>query len=151
MAGLGGFDANKVEPAKAFDPVPAGEYTAAIIDSSMETNSKGTGEFLKLEFQILDGTHKGRKLYANLNLKNTNEEAVRIARAELSSICRATGILTPNDSVELHNLPMIIKVGMEKRKDTGEMQNRIKAYKPRKKQSASSEPIAAKEGEEAPW
>ncbi len=151
MASLNGFDANKVDPAQAFEPLPAGEYLAAIVDSSMNANSKGNGEYLKLEFQVLDGKHKGRKLYANLNMKNPNEEAVRIARAELSALCRAVGVLTPGDSVELHNLPLVLKVGMEKRKDTGEMQNRIKAYLPRKKVAPPPAEQPAANQEEAPW
>ena len=53
---------------------------------------------------------KGRNLWARLNLDNPNEIAVKIARAELSALCRAVGVLEPKDSVELHNLPLVISV-----------------------------------------
>ena len=36
MADLRGFDANQVEPATAFDPIPAGKYLAVITESEMK-------------------------------------------------------------------------------------------------------------------
>ena len=129
MAVLTGFDATKVEPQTARVPLPAGDYKAAITASEMKQNSKKNGSFLSLEFSVLDGEQKGRKLFANLNLSNPNTQAVEIAKSELSAICRAVNVLTPNDSAELHNKPIWVTVGLEKRKDTGDMSNRIKGYK----------------------
>lgn len=128
MADLRGFDANNVEPTGDFEVVPGGKYLAAIIESEMKPTKASTGAFLQLVFQILDGQYKGRKLWARLNLENPNAQAVQIARAELSAICRAVGILAPSDSQELHNLPLLITVKVRKRPDTGELTNEIKAY-----------------------
>jgi len=36
--------------------------------------------------------------------------------------------MTPGDSVELHNLPLVITVRQKKRDDTGEITNEIKGY-----------------------
>ena len=36
-------------------------------------------------------------------------DLVKIARGELSAICRAVGVMQPRDSVELHNVPLEIK------------------------------------------
>ncbi len=133
MASFGGeqFDAEKVDPQKALDPVPAGEYAVVITDSEEKANSKNTGTYLQLNLEIIEGEYKGRKLWERLNLNNPSDEAVGIARSTLSSICRAVGVMKPNDSTDLHNLPMKVKVGMEKRKDTGELTNKIKGYIPR--------------------
>jgi hypothetical protein len=81
-----------------------------------------------LTFQILEGEYKGRFLWARLNLDNPNQTAVQIAKAELSAVCRAVGVLTPQDSVELHNLPLVINVRCRKRPDTGDLTNEIKGY-----------------------
>ena len=62
MANLHGFDANQVDPASNFDPLPAGKYLAAIIESEMKPTKAGTGNYLALTFQVLDGPHKGRML-----------------------------------------------------------------------------------------
>ncbi len=131
MANLGNFDANQVEPTYDFEPIPAGRYVAMITASEMKPNKAGTGSYLELVFLILEGEHKGRQLFARLNLDNPNELAMKIARAELSAICRAVGVLTPRDSVELHNLPLVIKVACKTRKDTDEIVNVIKGYEKR--------------------
>jgi len=127
MPNLQGFDANAVEPVPSFDPIPAGQYVAMIVASEEKTSQKGF-RYVVLEFEVLDGPYKGRKLWVNLNLYHTDPEAVKFARAELASICKAIGVLKPQDSVQLHNLPMLITVKCANRKDTGELQNRIKSY-----------------------
>jgi hypothetical protein len=151
MASLNGFNAAEVEPSKGFDPLPVGKYLAAIVDSDMKTTSAGTGEYLKLTFEVMDGEFKGRKLFANLNLDNPSDEAVGIARAELSAICRAVGVLAPQDSVELHNVPVVLKVGHEKRKDTGEIQNRIKGFESRDGVATAAKPASNTPGAVPPW
>src|SRR3990167_10380166 len=123
MVSLSGFDANHVEPSTVFDPIPAGKYLAAIIQSQVKPTKSGNGEYLELTFQILEGELKGRQLWARLNLNNPNAQTVKIARGELSAICRAGGGMSPNDSVDLHNLPVVITVRCKKRADTGEITN----------------------------
>ena len=140
MPNLNGFDANNVEPVPSFDPIPAGQYLAMIVASEEKTSSKGN-QFLSLELEVLDGQYKGRKLWVNLNLSHPNLETVKFARAELASICKAIGVLKPTDSVQLHNLPMLITVKCVNRKDTGELQNRIKSYAP--KAAAQGQPQQA--------
>ncbi|MCC7407611.1 MAG: DUF669 domain-containing protein, partial [Phycisphaeraceae bacterium] len=106
MANLSGFNAATVEPSQDFEPIPAGKYLATITESQMKPTKNGAGQYLQLSFQILDGPCKGRFVWARLNLQNPNPTTVQIARQELSAICRAVGVMTPNDSVELHNLPL---------------------------------------------
>jgi len=128
MVDLRGFDASQVDPSTPFDPIPAGKYLAAIIDSEMKPTKSGNGEYLELTFQILEGEYKGRQLWARLNLNNPNPQTVKIARAELSAICRAVGVMAPNDSVDLHNLPLVITVRCKKRADTGEIVNEVRGF-----------------------
>jgi hypothetical protein len=149
MANLSGFDANQVEPSSNFEPIPAGKYLAAIIESAMKATKAGTGTYLALTFQILEGLYKGRLLWARLNLDNPKAQAVEIARAELSAICRAVGVLAPNDSVELHNLPLVIHVRCKKRQDTDEIVNEISGYSKKEPPSASAAPSVAVSP--APW
>ena len=128
MTDLKGFDAREVEPMDTFEPIPADKYIAAVTASEMKPTKKGDGSYLELKFQVLEGEYKGRNLWARLNLDNPNKLAVKIARSELAAICKAVGVLTPNDSTELHDLPLQLKVGMKRRQDTGEMTNEIKGY-----------------------
>ncbi len=148
MANLHGFNAHEVEPTTEFDPIPAGKYLAVITESEMKPTKAGTGSYLQLTFELLEGQYKSRHLWARLNLDNPNDTAVKIARAELSAICRAVGVMSPNDSVELHNLPLLITVRCKKREDTGEIANEIKGYA--KKEAAAGQPVQATAGT-PPW
>ena len=151
MADLRGFDAKEVDPASDFDPVPAGKYVAAIIASEMKPTKAGTGQFLELTFQVLEGDYKNRLLWTRLNLDNPNATAVQIARAELSAICRAIGVMAPNDSVELHDLPLVINVRCKRRDDTGDITNEIKGYSQKESVVAPKlEPVAA-DRSTPPW
>ena len=136
MANLNGFDANAVEPSTDFEAIPAGKYLAVITDSEMKPTKAGTGSYLELTFQIVEGEYKNRNLWARLNLDNPPPVAVQIAKAELSAICRAVGVMLPKDSVELHNLPLLITVKCKRRDDTGDIVNEIKGYA--KKEAAAS-------------
>jgi len=128
MVTLNGFNANDVEPSADFAPLPDGKYLAVISESEEKPTKAGTGTYLQLTFEVIDGQHKGRKVWARLNLNNPNAQAVQIARGELSSICRAVGVMTPQDSAELHNLPLTITVKCKTRDDNGEITNEIKGY-----------------------
>ncbi len=121
------FNANDVAPIGDFSPVPAGLYRALIMDSGWRPTQSG-GQYLQFQFEVIDGKHAGRYLWSRLNLVNKSEKAVEIAKAELSGLCRAVGVLEPKDSIELHNIPLIINVVVEARKDNGEPTNRIKSY-----------------------
>lgn len=148
MANLNGFDANQVEPSVGFDPIPAGKYLAIITESEFKKTKNGVGQYLQLTFQVVEGEHKGRMLWARLNLDNPNATTVKIARGELSAICRAVGVMAPKDSADLHNLPLLIKVGCKKRDDTDELTNVIKGYE--KKAAAAPAPAPGNNGK-APW
>lgn len=131
MAFLGNpFDPNAVQPSQDIAPMPSGEYPAIIIDSDMKPTKSGTGQYLELSFQIIDGPMKGRMVWARLNLDNPNPKAVDIAQRDLSAICHATGITQAiTDSQALHHKPMVIRV--EYREATGQFgaSNEIKGYK----------------------
>ena len=128
MASLNNFDANQVDPSVALDPLPAGKYIAVVSESELKPTKAGGGKYLQLTFQIIEGEYKGRLVWARLNLENKSEMTVKIARGELSAICRAVGVMQPRDSVELHNVPLEINVGLKKRDDNGEFTNVIKGY-----------------------
>src|SRR5262245_43791565 len=120
MADLSGFNANNVEPLRDFEPIPPGKYPAVIVESEEKPTQAGTGSYLQLTFEIIDSAVKNRRLWKRLNLDNPNASAVRMAHAELSAICRAVGVLSPGDSTELHNLPLIIHVTLRRRDDNDE-------------------------------
>lgn len=149
MANLSGFDASTVDPADDLEPIPAGKYVAVITDSEMKPTKSGSGNYLQLTFQIIEGEYANRLLWVRLNLDNPNATAVQIARRELSSICRSVGVLVPTDSTDLHNLPCLIHVRVKRRSDTGELQNEIKGYE--KRETAAAPAPVNTANNPAPW
>lgn len=138
MASLQGFDANQVEPNAGFDPLPAGKYTCVIAASEMKPTKNGDGEYLQLELEVIEGEHRGRKVWDRLLLKHPNPKTVQIARGTLSAICRAVNVLTPRDSIELHGLPLAVNVKLERRADNDELANRVSSYSKRQPAGASA-------------
>ncbi|MCC8108754.1 MAG: DUF669 domain-containing protein [Planctomycetes bacterium] len=132
MAHLEGFDASKVDPAGPSRPVPEGAYVATIVYSERKKNKSGNGEHLELRFHIQDGPHQGRVVVSRLNLWNENEMAKHIAQSEMSAICRAVGVMQPNDSSDLHHLPLEILVGQTAPNAQGRIYNEITGYQKRR-------------------
>jgi len=153
MADLGAvlpeFDANDVEPTGTFEVLPAGEYAVIITTSEMKPTKAGNGKFLEFKFQVIRGEYKNRTLFDRLNLVNPNQQAVDISRGTLSAICRAVEVMTPKDSSELHNKPLVAVVKVRERQDNGEKVNEIKGYKPL---TAEWEPPeVSPDGGDQPW
>jgi hypothetical protein len=149
MASLNGFDASQVPEQMEFTALPEGQYVVIATASEMKPTKNGQGQFLQFTFEVLDGPQKGRKVWARLNLVNGNQTAVDIAQRELGAICRAVGIIKPNDSAELHNRPLLITVAVEidERKREG---NVIKKYEAVNAGGVSPAGNAAPAGA-APW
>ena len=141
------FNASEVEPSSTFDAIPAGKYLAVVADDEMRDTASGTGRYLQLQFDIIEGEYSGRKLWARLNLENANPKAVEIARKELSAICRAVKVMQLHDTVQLHNIPLVITVRCKKNAETGEMQNEIRGYEAKDTIAVAPAPQTAK----APW
>ena len=143
MAFIGNFNAHEVEPVDN-SALPSGDYTALIPSSEFRQTKSGDGQYLSLAFQIVEGQYAGRYVWHNLNLMSSNPKACEIAQRELSAICRATGQMQITDSVQLHNIPMVIKVVYVPAKDQWPEKNQIKAFKPAGAAPVAAAPVAAK-------
>jgi len=144
---LSGFDANTVDPSRGYDPLPAGWYEACIVDSDLKRTKAGNGMYFAVEFQVVSGPFLNRKIWTNINYENPNPIAKQIGRAQLSAICRAVGVLTPNDFNQLHNKTMRVKVVVKKSDEYGDG-NEIKAYEQR---DAGPAQQATRQGNGSPW
>lgn len=152
MANLEGFDATEQDSMRSFEALPKGDYIAMATESEMKPTKAGNGNYLQITFKVVDGPHKDRQIWARLNLDNPNKTAVEIAQRELGDICKAVGVLRPKDSSELHGIPLRLKVGVEKRKDTGEFSNKITGYEPANAASSNAPAQAqASAASKPPW
>lgn len=145
---LSGFNAENVEPNAPRDPIPAGWYRAVIEASEEKPTKAQTGSYLQLTIQIIEGDHAGRKVIDRLNLNNPNATAVEIAQRTLSSICRALGIMTPRDSQDLHDKPMMVKVKVKPASGDYSASNEVDDYAAVEAKAAAA---AASGGSTPPW
>jgi hypothetical protein len=121
-------------------PKPAGDYTMQIVNSDLRDTKSGTGQYLWLEFDILDGPARG-KFWERLNLVNENPKTVEIANRQLSAICNALGIVALDDSERLHMKPLRVQLKVTEGRD-GTLQNSAK-YSPLAGTPAKAAPAAA--------
>jgi hypothetical protein len=131
MATLGGtFNPDEI-PQDEFEPIPAGDYLAQIVDSEIAPTKSGSGQMLKLTYEILQGELEGRRVWDRLNIVNANADAQRIAQQQLKKLCDALGTGAISDSEELHFRPVIIHVAIRQDKsgDYGP-QNVIRKFSP---------------------
>ena len=144
------FNVSEVAPAEEFKPLPEGKYEAVISDSDVKATRAGNGSYIQLEFEVVSGEHRGRRLWGRYNIDNTNREAVEIGRAQFAAVCQAAGVPNPKDTVELHNRALVLSVRCKRRKDTDELENVISGYKLRETAMQTAAP-AQPQPATAPW
>ena len=107
--------------------IPAGRYKLVIADSQRKPTRAGTGAYLALTLEVIDGEYSGARVWVNLNLWNPSEAAVRIAREEFTAISKACNVPAPNCSEQLHNIPFFADVTAKPEPD-GRVRNGVDAY-----------------------
>ena len=90
--------------------IPEGNYVVSVNDASIETSSKNN-EYIKFEFEVIEGSHKGAKLYHNCSLQPQ-------ALFNLKGVLEALGFTIPTkafdlDLSELLGLECEVEVGHE--------------------------------------
>lgn len=93
------------------------KYKVVIVNSSqqnVEKNGVVTGGYLALELTPIEGPLSRTKHTDRLNLHNTNPQTVEIANKQLSAYCHVLGKFQFNDTAELHNIPLIVEIGLQK-------------------------------------
>ena len=126
------FNINNVEKRENnFELLPAGTYTAQVTESELVPLNSGNGTALKLTITILQQGYNGRKVFARLNVRHNNPEAERIANQQLRELCEAVGVVALQDTVELHNKPMQVRLKIREDKSGNfEPQNEVAGFKP---------------------
>ena len=146
MASLN-FDASTIDTTSR-DPIKPGTYEAVITESEIRATKSGNGKGINLTFEILSQEAKGRKVWAWINYQHPKQEAQRIGQEELARICKAVGVEKLQDTAQLHNLPLLITVALDKNDPT---RNVIKGYKAKAAQPSGGGAQGASGSGDAPW
>lgn len=126
----GGFDANAVEPdaGRDFAPLPPGAYDVEISNAEVKDTRTGTGCYLSLEMTILGPTGIGRKVWSNITLKNANAQAEQIGQSQLAAVCRAVGIGKLDDSDQLFQKVLRVRLKVTAATAQYQAKNEVTAY-----------------------
>lgn len=111
---LTAFDATQWDPAQITGQLPIGVHPVVIESSEVKENSKNSGGFLELGLKVIDGPAVGSTGIYRLHLYHDKAQTVEIAHRRLSTICHAIGVYSIQDSSQLHNLPFMIEVDLQK-------------------------------------
>lgn len=138
---------DNVEASGSYEPIPPGVYTLRSVEQEMRDTKSGTGSFLAVQFEVVDGDFEGRRVFQNFNLVNANSQAVEIALREIKSWLAACGQpcggeLTMSKINALEGARFRAKVGIEKDK-SGQYEDRNKIARFIESDGAASSPPAA--------
>lgn len=114
--------------AASYAPLPDGQYALEIVESDYLPNSNGTGMVLKCKAQIVGGEYDARPFYINYTLEHADEAAQEIGQREFAALRRATGVLAPKDTSDLHWTPFDVCIGIQPHHETGDPENYIRDY-----------------------
>lgn len=108
------FDATKFDPSQGLPQMPVGKHPVVIVNDEIKPTKDNSGGYLELTLQIIDGPAKGQQGAYRLNLYNQSQQAVEIAHRQFSAICHAVGVFQVTDGRQLHNIPFMVEVGLQK-------------------------------------
>ena len=109
----------------SFDPIRPGRYLAQIVDSDVQPNKKGTGAYVKLEIDILDGGAEGRKIWEYCNFAHEKESVAVQGQNALKVIQKLCKLSSFDDSTQAHNIPFYVEVKINPAKDGFDASNGI--------------------------
>lgn len=129
------FDATEIEPSAPIEVLPPGSYTVQISQAEKRPTRDGSGSYLWMEMDIIDGPYAGRKVWDRLNIWNKNETASSIAKQSLSAICRAVKEPRIKSFVSLMHKPLVAVLrvkpaGPDKQGVQRDAANEVKGYLP---------------------
>ena len=108
------FNASEIETT-SHDPIPSGNYEAVVAASEMRPVKSGNGMGINLTFEIVsEGLAKGRKVWTWINYQHPKADVQRIGQEELARLCKAVGVGNLTDTEQLHNIPLLITVTLDK-------------------------------------
>ena len=132
MAFLGQiFDADELPLGNGgnYDPLPAGWYNANITSAELKPTKDGSGQYIKVRYDITGPSHQGRVVFGNLNIKNASAKAEEIGRQQLGEVMRAIGLAKVTDTDQLIGGSLSIKLDVRAATEQYAAQNEVKGFK----------------------
>lgn len=110
-----------------FEAIPAGSYPVVVVAAAVRPTKAQTGQLVEMQLEVVNGGHKGRRLFARFNVRNPNKTAEVIGRSELKQCAEACGFTeVPRDTESFVNKYLAVKVIC--RDYQGDTQNEVKSF-----------------------
>ena len=122
------FNSDEHDDMADYSALPAGSYRIRVKATDRVENKKKTGFYYKFVFEVMEGKFAKRLLFSNLNLEHINPDTVEMAEKELGTICKACGMVSIEDTDELHGLELMGKVTVKPASSQYAEGNEIKNY-----------------------
>ena len=123
------YSAAELLPSQSYDLLPSGWYTCIITEAELKATKAGTGEYIKVRYDITGPSGQGRVVFGNFNIKNPNPKAEEIGRQQLGDLMRALGLSAVHDTDQLINGHLTIKVDIRPASGEYNAQNEVKGWK----------------------
>ena len=123
------YSAAELQPSQSYDLLPSGWYTAIITEAELKATKAGTGEYIRVRYDITGPSGQGRVVFGNFNIKNQNPKAEEIGRQQLGDLMRALGLSAVHDTDQLINGHLTIKVDVRPGSGDYGPQNEVKGWK----------------------
>jgi hypothetical protein len=120
------FDLRATKATGSFEPMSPGVYMGIIESAEMKDTKAGNGQYVKLVIKVVGGEHDGRKVFHNMNVKNPNPEAVRIAMEQMKSMLLASGL--PEEKCVIKDVGDFVGLTFGMKLSVEDDQNRIKEF-----------------------
>jgi hypothetical protein len=116
------LDLSNVEETGGFEAMPAGKYPVRVIEAELSDTKDGTGQYIKVQLEVIGDDYTNRRLFHNFNIKNKNPKAVEIGLGQLKSLLTKAGskktkITSPQDLI---NLEAVASVKIRKSDEYGD-------------------------------
>ena len=115
MARLGApVDTTGVDTSNNFELIPEGWYQAVITNSDEDSNSKGNGRFIMLEFTIGAGQYSGKTVRTWINYMHDSAKAQEIGLKQLAKLMEVVRVASPlKDTAQLHGKSLEIQISID--------------------------------------
>ena len=126
------FNTQTEEGSPDFQPLPAGNYVATIVDAKVGPLKSGKGQAVLLKWEVQGGANQGRLIFDHAIVTHESAEAMKFGRRKLKDIADACGVKDSiTDLTVLLNKPCSVYVKIEQ-DDAGQYppKNRIGRVKP---------------------
>ena len=112
-----------------YDPLPPGWYNATITVAELKATKDGSGQYVKVRYDITGPTQQGRVVFGNLNIKNASIKAEEIGRQQLGELMRAIGLAKVADTDQLVGGNLCIKLDIRAATEQYAAQNEVKGFR----------------------